>query len=153
MQVAGRVAEAIAGHRPAAVFIDGIGVGAGVVDRLRQLGFAPIDVNAAATASDDRHYANKRAEMWGRMRDWLKESGCLPPDDQTLADDLIGPEYGFDAGNRVLLERKEDMKRRGLASPDAADALALTFAEIVAWNEPEDPRYAQTISDWDPLAL
>jgi hypothetical protein len=154
MQVAGRAADAIRTHDPAAVFVDGIGVGAGVVDRLRQLGFAIVDVNAAGAAADPQRYANKRAEMWGRMRDWLTAGGCLPADDVALAEELAGPEYGFDSGNRILLERKDDMKRRGLASPDAADALALTFAETVAarpwWTEPE-PRHL-TMKDWDPFS-
>ncbi|HET9149495.1 MAG TPA: terminase [Alphaproteobacteria bacterium] len=154
MQTAGRAADAIRTRDPAAVFVDGIGVGAGVVDRLRQLGFAVIDVNAAGAAADPQRYANKRAEMWGRMRDWLAAGGCLPADDAALAEELAGPEYGFDSGNRILLERKDDMKRRGLASPDTADALALTFAEPVAarpwWKEPE-PRH-QTMKDWDPFS-
>ena len=151
MQVAGRVAEAITKHRPTAVFIDGVGVGGGVVDRLRQLGFAVADVNAGGRATDDRVYANRRAEMWGRVRDWLQAGGCLPAGDASLAEDLAGPEYGFDAGNRILLERKEDMRGRGLASPDAGDALALTFADPVAPDVAEGPvQQSQTMQDWDP---
>jgi hypothetical protein len=150
MQIAARVAEVIASRRPAAVFIDGVGVGGGVVDRLRQLGFVISDVNAGGRAADDRLYANRRAEMWGRMRDWLQSGGCLPQDDTALADDLIGPEYGFDAGNRILLERKEDMRRRGLASPDAGDALALTFAEAVWPDAPELDRVETGMCDYDP---
>jgi hypothetical protein len=151
MQIAARVAEVITSRRPAAVFIDGVGVGGGVVDRLRQLGFVISDVNAGGRAADDRLYANRRAEMWGRTRDWLRSGGCLPPDDTALADDLIGPEYGFDAGNRILLERKEDMRRRGLASPDAGDALALTFADPVAADVADDRWLpSQTMQDWDP---
>ena len=96
-----------------AVFIDGGGVGAGVVDR------ANYDTNA-------ERYANKRAEMWGTMRTWLQTGGI--PDDQTLLTDLSGPWYFFNPRNEIVLERKEDMKKRGLASPDMADALALTFA-------------------------
>ena len=155
METAGRVAEAIVARRPAAVFIDGIGVGGGVVDRLRQLGFHIADVNAANRAYNDRQYANRRVEMWGHLRDWLKAGGCLPADDQALADDLIGPEYSFDAGNRILLEKKQDMRLRGLASPDAADALALTFADPV-WPDhagdlgpvPEDTG----LRNYDPYA-
>jgi len=71
-------------------------------------------------------YANKRAEMSGFLREWCK-AGCLP-DDRELAADLSAVEYGYDAGDAILLERKEDMKRRGLASPDDGDALALAFA-------------------------
>ena len=73
-----------------------------------------------------RRYANKRAEMWGFLKEWCK-AGCLP-DDRELAADLTGVEYGYDASDALLLERKDDMRRRGLASPDDGDALALTFA-------------------------
>jgi hypothetical protein len=75
------------------------------------------------------HYANKRAEMWGEMREWLK--GGAIPNDQEIRDDLAGVEYGFvlrDGRDAILLESKESMKARGLASPDCGDALALTFA-------------------------
>ena len=75
-------------------------------------------------------YANKRAEMWGFMKEWCK-AGCLP-DDRELAADLGAVEYGYDASDAILLERKDDMRRRGLASPDDGDALALTFAYPVA---------------------
>lgn len=151
MQTGGRVADMIAVHHPDAVFIDGIGVGAGVVDRVRQLGHAVIEVNAGGAANDTKRYANKRAEMWGRLRDWLQRGGCLPPEDRALAEDVAGPEYGFDATNRIMLERKEDMKRRGLASPDAGDALAMTFAESVALPPLYPDLWAQTIRNWDPL--
>ena len=79
-------------------------------------------------------YANKRAEMWGFLKDWCK-AGCLP-DDRDLAADLTGVEYGYDAANALQLERKQDMRRRGLASPDDGDALALTFAYPVAQARP-----------------
>jgi hypothetical protein len=71
-------------------------------------------------------YADKRADMWAFMKEWCK-AGCLP-DDRDLAADLSAVEYGYDAGDAIVLERKEDMKRRGLASPDDGDVLALTFA-------------------------
>jgi hypothetical protein len=64
---------------------------------------------------------------------------------------LTGPEFGFDAENRILLERKDDMKRRGLASPDAGDALALTFAEKVMMPDPHPDRWTQTINTWNQL--
>jgi hypothetical protein len=70
--------------------------------------------------------ANRRAEMWAIMREWLQ--GGAITDDQILADDLIGVEYSFNARDEIQLERKADMKRRGLASPDDGDGLALTFA-------------------------
>lgn len=128
MQTAARVADLMALRKPDRVFVDGVGVGGGVVDRLRQLGHDVVDVNAGGKAVDDRKHMNLRAEMWSKMRDWIKAGGCLPERDEELATDLTAPEYHFDARNRLAIEKKEDMKRRGLASPDAADALAMTFA-------------------------
>lgn len=126
MAVAAKVAEMINDYKPDAVLIDEVGVGGGVVDRLKQLGFQIIPVNSANNAEDPRMWMNKRAEMWGRMKEWL--SGADIPDDRDLQDDLSGPEYGYDHRMRVQLEKKTDMKKRGLASPDCGDALALTFA-------------------------
>lgn len=127
MQTAARVAEQMDIHKPDATFIDGVGVGGGVVDRLRQMNRTVIDVNNGATAIDDKQFANVRAETWSKGRDWIKAGGCLPDDDE-LTSDLTGPEYHFNARQQLAIERKEDMKRRGLASPDAGDALMLTFA-------------------------
>ena len=132
MKLSARVAEAHREHHPSAVFVDGVGVGAGVVDRLRQMDYDVTDVNGGAKALDEKIYYNHRAEMWGAMRNWIKAGGCLPERDQELADDLVAPEYGFDGRNRLQLERKEDMKTRGLPSPDSGDALALTFATPVS---------------------
>ena len=92
-------------------------------------------------------YANKRAEMWGAMRAWL--AGGMIPDDRELLADLTGVEYGYalrEGRDAIILEKKEDMKKRGLASPDLADALALTFAYPVAasdhrWQLTGKPRH------------
>jgi hypothetical protein len=126
---AGKVAQAIETYKPEAVFIDGGGVGGGVVDILKSQGYRIVEVNFGGQAKDSVKYANKRAEMWGEMRDWLM-TGTIDKDDE-LRDDLIGPEYLFDKDSRILLEKKDDMKKRGLASPDDGDALALTFAAPV----------------------
>jgi hypothetical protein len=130
METASRVSTLIDQLNPDAVFVDGVGVGGGVVDRLRQMGYKVIDVNAGANATEDERYANKRAEMWGRYRDWLKNADI--PDDQELIEDSIGIEYGFDTKNRIMLEKKSDMKKRGLSSPDVAESIVLTFAEKLA---------------------
>jgi hypothetical protein len=93
-----------------------------------------VDFGARADRTDASdaaaRYANKRAQMWGFMKEWLKV-GSLP-DDNELAADLKAVDYGYDASDAILLERKDDMRRRGLASPDDGDALALTFAYPVA---------------------
>ena len=127
---ANKIAEAITQWKPDAVFIDGGGVGGGVVDMLKAWNYRVIEVNFGGTAGNEGDYANKRAEMWGLCRDWLP-TGAID-DDHELVDDLIGPEYGFDKDGRIQLEKKEDMKKRGLASPDDGDALVLTFARPVA---------------------
>lgn len=128
MQVASLAAEAIDEFEPDGVFVDGTGLGAGVVDRLRQLRYSVVDVNGAEKPTDVEKYKNKRAEMWGRMREWLKGEVDLP-DDHELRDALTGVEYGYDDKMVIVLEKKEDMKARGLASPDEGDSLALGFAE------------------------
>ena len=145
MEVADRVIEAIEEYDPRVAFVDGGGLGAGVIDRLKQLGYGSkvVDVNAGAKPLDDVKYFNLRAEMWGRMRDAVKGGMDLPADDIELVDDLIGPEYGYTAKQQVQLEKKADMKRRGLASPDDGDALALTFAKKVIGSRSSRPRAAQ----------
>ena len=112
--------------RHVSICVDGGGVGGGVVDRLRQLGFDVTDIQFGGKAYDPKKYANRRAEIWGLMKDWLA-GGAISQDDALLAD-LTGVEYSYNAADQVQLERKESMKARGLPSPDAADALACTFA-------------------------
>jgi len=131
MTLAGKVAEFAQRNRVDMIFVDETGVGAGVVDRLRQLNCKVIGVNNGSSpdnqAVGDEKVANKGAECWAKMRLWLKETGSI--DDSTdLQGQLEGREYGYNSNNEIVLERKDDMKKRGLASPDLADALALTFA-------------------------
>jgi hypothetical protein len=128
---ANQIAQAIDLYKPSAVFIDGGGVGGGVVDILKARGYRVIEVQFGGAANDPRKWGNKRAEMWGIMRDWLG-NGSIDKD-QTLYDDLIAPEYFYQQKtDALILESKEEMKKRGLASPDDGDALALTFAQQVA---------------------
>lgn len=144
MEVAARVAHQFDNNRPNALFVDETGVGAGVVDRLKQLGYpvTPVNFGSKPDGMTDAKVANKRAEMWVRMREWMNGVSAIP-DDPHLAAQLTAVEYKHDANNAILLEKKEDMKRRGLPSPDRADALALTFAYPVMvpeWNEDDDDR-------------
>jgi hypothetical protein len=140
MKIAGDIHAAMLQHRPDAVFIDAGGPNAGgVIDRLRQLNpdyqaifeinFGGVGREANWTGDARVAVANKRAEMWANMRAWIP--GGILPDEQQIQDDLVGIEYGYDAQQRIVLEKKEHMKARGLASPDNGDALALTFAEHV----------------------
>lgn len=127
MEMAVKVVLAIKEFKAAITFVDGVGVGAGVVDRLRMLGYDVVEVNAGEVARDETVYSNKRTEMWNEMRDWLR-GGSVPADSEVRAA-LIGVEYFYDDRERVRLERKKDTKSRAGESPDEGDALAHTFAE------------------------
>lgn len=129
-QVAAQLMACMRQWAPQAVFIDGVGVGGGVVDQCRALGYDVIEVNAGSTADDKVKYLNLRAEMWDRMRAAI-QVGLELPEDPELAMDLTGVQYQFTAKQQIQLEKKESMKSRGLGSPDCADALALTYARPV----------------------
>lgn len=132
MQIAAKVAELINEHKPDQVFVDATGLGWGVVDRLHQMNYSMVvAVQTGEKSNKPEQYRDLRAELWGLMREWLKDGGTLPPDAE-LRTDLISIEYGFDDKNRWVLESKKDMKERGLDSPDTADSLALTFTAPVA---------------------
>ena len=132
MTLAARVMELSDRYKAQAVFIDA-GRGEGVIDRCRQLGYDVVEVNFGAQATQKGKYINKRSEMWDDMKKWLEAGGCLPQNAE-LKTELTTPEYDFDAANRMRLESKEKIKERMGASPDIADALALTFAYPVHPN-------------------
>lgn len=131
MRVADTVAQAKERYNADAIFID-IGQGAGVVDRLRQLGHSVVEVPFGGSANSPELYYNRRSEMWALMRDWLK-SGAKIPDELGLKQELCAPTYTYDNKGRIKLESKDDIKKRlAEMSPDIADALCLTFAAPVA---------------------
>jgi hypothetical protein len=127
VQVAERIIHLIGLHAPDAVVVDGDGLGAGVVDQMRARNHNVFEFHGGATPRDAQMYFNRRAEVWGKLGDWLK-LGAEIPDDPELEVDLTAPQYGFSNKGQIQLEKKEDMKKRGLASPDLGDALAMTFA-------------------------
>ena len=127
-----RVIAAYNAHNAVAAFIDGGGVGGGVVDQCRALGLNVFEVQfgAAADGFDGSvKYANKRAEIWGGMREWLR-TGAIPSTaaDRDLVKELSTPRYALNTKDAIQLEAKSMLKARGAASPDFADALACTFA-------------------------
>lgn len=146
MTTAQRVADYIDEYRPKATFVDGVGVGAGVVDRLHQLSYDVIEVNAGTKPREPDQFYNKRAEMWYEMRDWLANGAQIPPDKQ-LRKALISVEYGYNDKDQLRLERKADMKKRGLDSPDEGDALAHTFAEHLGGSRGQ---YFEPSSSFEP---
>ncbi|TXG77591.1 terminase [Candidatus Dojkabacteria bacterium] len=132
MEVANECAYLIQKFNPDAVCIDA-GNGTGIIDRLREMNYKVHEVWFGSKSSEEE-YANHRTELWGRMREWLR-GGCID-NDSDLLDDLAGPEYKFQgAGDKLMLESKEEMKKKGFSSPDDGDALACTFAIKVAHRD------------------
>ena len=130
MTVVGHIIETIEQYKPALVCIDEGGLGAGVVDRLKEQRYKVRGINFANKSKNPMMYGNLRAQIWGDMKQWLKDASI--PSDRYLKTDLISPLMKPDSKGAIFLESKKDMKARGLASPDAADAIALTFAFPVA---------------------
>lgn len=149
MQTAVKVILAMKEFRTKMVFVDGVGVGAGVVDRLRALGHEVIEVNGGSTPYDEDTYFNKTGEMWGRMREWMTNGAQIPLDHE-LRSALIGREFSFDEKEKIRMERKKDMKKRGLPSPDEADAIAHTFAEFL--GDVQSGSYEPDEDSYEPRA-
>ena len=133
MQIVGRVIDAIEEFKPTLVAIDEGGLGYGILDRLNEQRYKVRGVNFGWKAKNSIMWGNKRAEIWGAMREWLKTASI--PDDRQLKSDLTGPMKKPNSSGTIFLEGKKEMRARGLASPDAADALAVTFAFPVAHRE------------------
>ncbi len=112
-----------------------------MVDYLKLCLFSRVlfEFHVAQKANDFAKYFNRRAECWGLMREWLM-AGAEIPDDPELETDLTSPEYLYSRQQQIQLEKKEDMKSRGLASPDCADMFAMTFAPRIAAPRPEPKR-------------
>jgi hypothetical protein len=142
MSVVGHVIDAIEEFKPTLTVIDEGGLGYGILDRLTEQRYKVRGVNFAWKAKNPVMWGNKRAEIWGAMRDWLRTASI--PNDRSLKNDLVGPMKKPNSAGTIFLEGKKEMKARGLASPDAADALAVTFAFPVAsrgeYNSRSTPR-------------
>lgn len=140
MATVGSVLKLIAKYRPNAVFCDIGGIGAGIVDRLRELGHKNVrGVDFGSSPMNKKLYVNKRNEMWGLMKEWiLSEGGVKIPDSDSLQIDLCGILIArYDSHNRAILESKDEFRKRFKRSPDEGDSLALTFAYPVVDYEAE----------------
>lgn len=130
METAGRLRNIIDEEHPYKVYVDVIGIGAGVVDRLHEQGYHMVEgINVANRASERLKYHDKRAELWAATKKWLDdEAGVEIPDDDRLHGELCNIGFKTDSSGRLQIESKVDIKKRGLPSPDCADALCLTHA-------------------------
>ena len=111
--------------------VDSIGIGAGVVDRLREQSHQVTEVNVAESARDKKTYANLRAELWGEGAKALRNKEIDIPDNEDLIGQLSSAKFKFDSKGRLLVEKKADMKKRGFPSPDIADAFLMSLPEVV----------------------
>lgn len=154
MGLAGRVAGIIEQWKPQVVFIDS-GAGAGVIDRLHQLGHDVVEVPFGGRATKADQFVNRRTEMWCSMAEWIRQGGSIP-NHPALKQELATPIYWFDPSGKRVLESKDDIKKRlpGAGSPDIADALALTFAYPVFPRKylPETAGRPGAAKEYDPYA-
>lgn len=114
--------------RPVEILVDVIGLGAGVSDRLRELGLPARGVNVSESPALGEMYRNLRAELWYKAKAWLEKRDCKLPKDEHLIAELSTVRYKFMSSGKIQIESKDDIRKRGLASPDLADAFVLTFA-------------------------
>jgi hypothetical protein len=165
MQLVAKIVAAAHRHQAQVIYVDSGGVGGGVVDRLNQLMFPVIPVDFGSGAdnvnNDGVNYANKRAEIWGAMKNWLSTGSIVSSVkglEMTMVDELTAPNYGLVERSGIeciLLESKKDMRRRRIKSPNLADALAVTFAipftpRIPGVTTSHSP---VVIPDYDPLSM
>ena len=148
IMIAGHVARFEDEYQADGVFID-FGYGTGIYSAGKEMKRTWRLVPFAGKPFNDG-YANKRAEMWEDMKEWLINGGCIE-DNQQLKDDLVSPEAFINLKGKLQLESKDQMKERGLQSPNKGDALAITFAYPVA-PKIKSNRMAKCNSDYDPFA-
>lgn len=128
MQIAGKLMAYNRDMKPAAIFVDKTGLGAGVADRLAEMGAPVMGIHNAGKAADAEVFENIKAEMWWAMAAWFADQPARIPNDAALISDICAPQPRISSNGRKMLEKKDDLLKRGVRSPDGADALALTFA-------------------------
>lgn len=130
MQICGILVEMFRKEMPKKVYIDSIGLGKGIVDRLQEMGYNFVEgINVANHAANKKRFKNRRAELWNELADWLMQD--LPieiPDSDELQGDICSPGCWYNSTGQLIIESKDDLKARGMPSPDCADALIHTFS-------------------------
>jgi phage terminase large subunit len=127
MQLVGAVMNEADTDKPDEILVDSIGIGAGVADRLRELGQPARDINVSESAAMNPKANRLRDDLWMAARDFFRERAGKIPNDPVLRQELVSPRYTFTSTGKLQVEGKADMKKRGLKSPDLADAFCLTF--------------------------
>jgi hypothetical protein len=115
--------------RPTAIYIDAIGIGAGLADRLKELGLPSISIAVSESASLKDKFTRLRDELFWNCREWFEGRDVHIPQDDSLIQEITGIRYKYLSTGKLKIESKDEMKRRGQRSPDVADAFVLTFAE------------------------
>ena len=128
MEVAGKMVDYYHVHQHDSLFVDGVGLGAGVVDRGKELGVPVVDVIVSNKSSNPAKFVNVKSQLWGSLKDWLG-NGADIPNDPELRKQLLSMEYGYNNRMQVQLMGKKELKKKHGFSPDIPDSLALTFAE------------------------
>lgn len=150
MQTAGFIKyewdETLVSNRPVAINIDAIGMGAGVADRLRELGLPAFAINVSELPAMIQKYMHLKDELWFLMKDWFLKKNCNIAGDKKLLAQLPIVRFKYQSNGKIWLETKKELKSRGVPSPNAAEALSMTFAsdatvlmgdtEYRSWNEP-----------------
>ena len=117
-------------RKPSAINVDVIGIGAGVVDRLAELGYPVRGINVAESPSVSNKYMRLRDEIWFACLEWLEALDCKMVDDEDLIAELTTVRYKYESSGKIKVESKQEMKKRGVKSPNRADAWNLTFANV-----------------------
>lgn len=128
MEVAGLAIQLLRQHRAERIKIDAVGLGAGVYDRLLEQGFPVIAIESGAGARESEKYSNVRAELWDGLLTRFRSGDIFLPPDQVLSAQLSSVKYSYNSRGQLVIESKEAMMKRGLASPDRADAVVYVFA-------------------------
>lgn len=149
MEIVGRIKRIIQNEDPSKVFIDCIGIGAGVVDRLHEMGYDCVEgVNVARSANEKERFKNLRAELWSDMRDWLyQDMDVQIPNDDLLHSELCSLGFKENSAGQIQIESKDDLRARGMPSPDSADALSLTFC--AGFTGKSNPITIPNLSPWE----
>ena len=128
MQTVGTVVNEAKLDNPTEICVDTIGLGSGVADRLREMGYNVVDVNVDESSAMNPNANKLRDDLWMSVKDWLGTRAVKLPKDESLRQELVAPRYTFTSLGKIVVESKDSMRRRGMRSPDLADALCLTFA-------------------------